>query len=446
MSYMLNHTKNRHLLMRGRGKTLFVLCLALMMVSCQKDVEGPSGDASSSASLRVNIGEDIRTLDPRKADGPLVCNIMRMLYEGLTRISDDGEYSYALAEKVSCYDDGRRYTFTLRDTLWSDGTPVTAYDFEYAWKSALEPSFPSGDAEMLYVLRNGRRVKSGEIESAALGVVARDAKTLDIELEEPSSSFLHMVAHPVFFPVCKARYGSDAAVLYTDQRNGRYVTNGPFVLRQWKHDKRLVTAKNRLYWDHTSVALEGVVMTMFDHATELQMFKEGRLDWVGMSPLALTHDQCTFSGVPASSMPQRGREVLCFNTQKAPFSDEAFRSVCEKALRGEDVSYTAYAGVRMMLCYPYSSRVHGVAMSVRCMLKKLLGVEVALKAVAPFVFEKKKNDYDGDMIYSSSPGYGVSGIHIDTEEFMYVAGDRVKNFFISNNGIVDFKNAKVVSF
>src|SRR3990167_10184549 len=125
-----------------------LLCLfLLLLIGCQQSVP-------THQNIRINIGCDPQTLDPRKARDLNTITLMHMLFEGLTRTSRSGETELALAQSVDLSEELTQYTFHLRDACWSNGDAVTSFDFARSWRSTLDPSFPTDVAYQLYVIKN----------------------------------------------------------------------------------------------------------------------------------------------------------------------------------------------------------------------------------------------------------------------------------------------------
>jgi len=158
----------------------------VLLVSCGK------APTPVSRALRINIETEPKTLDPRKARDLNDVTLCRMLYEGLMRISRQGTPELAVAEAVEITEDRLEYVFHLRDAQWSNGDPVTSYDFAESWKAILNPEFPTDIAYQLYVIQNGKKVKAGGNES--LGIYTPDAHTLIVRLEQPTPYFLEVCA------------------------------------------------------------------------------------------------------------------------------------------------------------------------------------------------------------------------------------------------------------
>ncbi len=230
----------------------------------------------------MNIGGEPHTLDPRKARDLQSLTITKMFFEGLTRINPQEIAELALAEKVDVSSDGKIYTFHLRNAVWSTGAKVTAHDFAYAWSKVLDPHFPADQAFQMYVIKNGKSCKEGKVVFEQVGVQVLDDQTLQVELEHPIPYFLELTALPVFFPVSQKvdvvnpHWAADAQTM---------IGNGPFLMKQWKHNDHLLAVKNQTYWDASHVKLRKIDLVMVSEETELKMYEKGELNWAG-SPLS----------------------------------------------------------------------------------------------------------------------------------------------------------------
>ncbi len=254
----------------------FVLFLVLLM-GCQKH---PS--PTQLQTLRINIGSDPQTLDPRKARDLTAVTLMHMLFEGLTRVSKEGSLEMALAREVEISENGTQYLFHLRKSFWSNGDPVTAFDFAESWKTILDPQFPSDLAYQLYSIKNARKAKLGEMDLEQVGIQTPDPNTLIVELEQPIPYFLELLAMTSFLPI---PHKMDMANPNWANLPETYVCNGPFLLESWKHSDQIRVVKNPRYWQTKNVSLNGIDLLMMPGDTEMRMFEEGKLDWAG-SPLS----------------------------------------------------------------------------------------------------------------------------------------------------------------
>jgi oligopeptide transport system substrate-binding protein len=254
-------------------KSIKFLILLVLCAACS---------SKTHDGLRVNIGGEPHTLDPRRARDLQSITLTKMFFEGLTRINPKEKAELALAEKVDISEDGKIYTFHLRRAVWSTGARVTAHDFVYGWSKVLDPHFPADQAFQMYVIKNGKACKDGKMIFEQVGVKAIDAETLQVELEHPIPYFLELTALPVFFPISQKvdeahpHWATDAQTI---------IGNGPFVIKEWKHSDHLYVVKNTNYWDALHVKLKKIDLLMVDEETELKMYEKGELDWAG-SPLS----------------------------------------------------------------------------------------------------------------------------------------------------------------
>lgn len=242
-----------------------------------------SNSAKEEQILRLNIVADPQTLDPRKGRNLESVTLMHMFFEGLTRTSKAGDLETAIAERVEISQDGLRYSFHLRKSFWSNGKPLTSFDFAESWRTVLDPKFPTDIAYYLYGIKNGQKAKQGEISLNEVGISTPDPQTLIVELEHPIPYFLKLVSMPAFFPVPHKFAGNDLA---WSSSASSYVCNGPFKLGMWKHSDLIEAVKNPRYWQAEEVHLSKIDLFIMGSDTELEMFKEGSLDWAG-SPLSV---------------------------------------------------------------------------------------------------------------------------------------------------------------
>lgn len=325
------------------NRLLSLLLVPFLFVSCgKKESAGPEAQ-----TLRLNIYTEPPTLDPDRATDSTSGLILDLLFEGLTRFDGDDQVVPGVAEKIEISPDGKTYTFTLRDSRWSNGTPVTAHDFEYGWKRALNPQFPGDYAYQMYVIKNGKQVKTGELPIDALGIRVKDDKTLVVELETPTPYFLQLLPLPPFFPIYQAIAQQDPNWAY--EAGPHYVSNGPFQLENWKHHNEIVLVQNPHYWEAQSVKLKKILLTMVEDAnTELSLFERGDIDWTG-SPISI--------GIPTDaiaylqkngqleSTPQASLYFFIFNTSKWPYSNINLRKALAYAVdRGSIVENITQSG------------------------------------------------------------------------------------------------------
>lgn len=185
-----------------------------------------------------------------------------------------------MAEKWDVSEDGLTYTFHLRDAKWTNGDPVVAGDFEYAWKWALNPENLSEYASVFYPIKGAEAYNTGAGSVDEVGIKAEDEKTLVVTLANPTAYFLELTAFKTYSPINqKVVEGKDD---WYAEAGENYVTNGPYTLDTWKHSDSIVLKKNEGYWDAANVAVNTVNIGMVENeATAVTMFKNGEIDYLG---------------------------------------------------------------------------------------------------------------------------------------------------------------------
>jgi len=199
----------------------------------------------ASRPFRIKWGR-AATFDPLYTETTFDNAIADQLFAGLVERTPEMDIIPDLARSWELHEAGRKYLFQLRsDARWSDGVPVTARDFEVAWKRILDPAVGSRNAHFLYDIKGARAYHRGELTSAEdLGVRAVDPLTLSVELESPSGYFLHVLATPVAYPIPAHIFDKHGAS-WAEPAN--LATNGPFRLEAWRPNEQVVLARNPEY-------------------------------------------------------------------------------------------------------------------------------------------------------------------------------------------------------
>ncbi|MES2199690.1 MAG: peptide ABC transporter substrate-binding protein [Chlamydiota bacterium] len=284
---------------------------------------------SKKATVRINIVDDPKTLDPRKSRSSGERNLMGMLFEGLTRVGKEEKTELALAQDVNVSEDGLSYTFTLKEAYWSNGDKILAGDFIYAWKTALSPDFLSENAYQLFCIKNAKEVKEGKKSSSDLGIYEIDEKTLQINLQNPVPYFFEILSFPIFFPVNQK----------IDNTPSECISSGPFKLKEWRHNDFIEIVKNENYFDAKEVRLSSIYMTMVEQETELQMFENKELDWAGspISTLSLDRIKELKEKKLLGSAPMSGTRFFRMNIEKEPFHNVNIRKAFALAINRQAI-------------------------------------------------------------------------------------------------------------
>lgn len=263
--------------------SFLMLMLSISLTGCG------SGESNISLGNRTGIlywgnGTEPASLDPHIATGVPEHHIMSSVMEGLVlKDRKSLEPRPGVAESWTISDDGRIYTFKLRDDArWSNGDPHIANDYVWSWWRALQPALGNQYAYMLFPIKNAKRYYDRETEDFEdVGVKALDQRTLQVTLTNPTPYFLQLLDHYSLFPVHQAtieKFGN------ADQRGTRWsyegnlVSNGPFKLDEWKINRHITVTRNLHYWDNDNVALNGIVFKPVENTvTEERMFRAGQL-------------------------------------------------------------------------------------------------------------------------------------------------------------------------
>ena len=243
--------------------------------------------------LKINLASEPAKVDPAlnsSVDG--ACLAVNM-FEGLYTYDKDGNLQPALAENTEISEDGMTYTFTLRDGLkWSDGTDLTAKDFEYAWKRAAAPETAADYGYMFDAIAKNA--------DGALDVVAsEDGKTLTVKLVAPCAYFLDLAAFPAYLPVPQAQVEA-AAGWETNPgawaAEAGFVTNGAYTMTAWKHEESMVLTKNDNYWRADEVTIPEIdLMLSADDTAIFSAYNSGDLDFADTVP---TNEIASIMGNP----------------------------------------------------------------------------------------------------------------------------------------------------
>ena len=236
---------------------------------------------ASTSDLNIMIETPVESLDPQQATDGTSFEVIADFTDGLMQMDEDGADVPALAEIYEVSEDGLSYTFHLRDAVWSNGEPVTAADFVFAWQRAVDPDIASEYSYMLSDIGqvvNAQEIIDGEKDKSELGVTAVDDKTLQVELNVPVSYFLSLMYFPTFYPVNEAFYESVGDVYGTSPET--VLSNGAFVLDDYEPAANAFhLTKNEDYWDAARVSLPGLNYQLVqDSQQALQNYQLGVLD------------------------------------------------------------------------------------------------------------------------------------------------------------------------
>lgn len=419
--------------------------LALALAACSRDDASPYFGATDRASrspdtFYIKIATEPEYLDPGKSGDTVSTALAVQLFEGLT--SDDPRDGHPVQGVATRWDvsaDNRLYRFYLRpDARWSDGKPVTAHDFAFAWRRVLLPATASRAVTNLYVLKNGELFSQGKLQvtqrarplraepradaparaslpratavqilarsppevtggktwalvapyenlptfspappappsfppgltgfveeeelaldGSVLGVRATSALVLDVELEQPTPYFTGLTSYPTLFPVredvVEAFERRGMGELWVRPEN--IVSNGPFVLDEWRFQYEITMKQNPAYWNRDKLKTRRIVWLEVDQGiTAVKLYKAGQLDFLGDDGSMPSEYLPILSGKKDFFINRLLQvEWYEFNTRKPPFDDVRIRrafnlavdktELVEKVARGGRVAATHY--------------------------------------------------------------------------------------------------------
>ncbi|MES1923933.1 peptide ABC transporter substrate-binding protein [Salinisphaera sp. T31B1] len=280
----------------------------------------PEIDEDGQAVLRRGNGAEPGTLDPHSARGVPAANIIRDLYEGLVSISPSGEVEPGDAESWQLSDDELTYTFTLRgNARWSNGEPVTAGDYVYSLRRAVDPATASPYAQLHLPIEGAREIIAGEAAPDTLAVRALDDRHLQIRLTAPTPYFLGTLAHPSSFPVYRPAIEAHGDAF---TQPGNAVTNGAYTMTSWRVNSMIALTRNDQYWDHEHVKIPRVeYYPIADANSELSRYQAGELDWAGVIPPSRLKTVKTQIPAQFHAVPTLGVYYYGLNLRRPPFKD-----------------------------------------------------------------------------------------------------------------------------
>ena len=283
-------------------------------------------------TLMRGLHSEPESLDPQKVSSNPAINVVNDLFEGLVTKNRQNEIIPAQADHWEISADQKTYTFHLRQGKWSDGVPITAEDFVYAWQRAIDPATTSPYAwyPAMAGIMNAKAIIDGEKPPSQLGVKALDKDTLQVKLDRPIPWFVRLLAHPTLFPVPKhtiERYGAQWT------QADHIVGNGAYQMKSRIVNDQISLERNPHYRDASHVSIKYVNwLPISSMVTSLHRYDTNSLDITsgvptdGFSQLKKKHSQAVFT------LKQAGTEYLVFNTRQPPLNNKALRQALSYAI------------------------------------------------------------------------------------------------------------------
>ncbi len=329
-----------------RTWVLIVAALAsLVLAACGSSKDG--GKNGGSAKDDENVfhfvnGDTIPTMDSSKATDEFAFQFLSATMEGLYRLGEDGTTVEGIAKSHDVSEDGLTWTFHLRDNAkWSNGDPVTAHDFVYAWQRAVDPNTGSeyGPYMMGDVIKNATEISNGELPVEELGVRAEDDYTLVVELANPTPYFETLITFGTFYPLNKK---------FVEEKGDKYATstenllfNGPYKLVNWEStSEKWEIVKNEDYWDADAVKMDKITFVVLkDVQTRVDLYEKGEVDKIDLSSSQVdiysTHED--FNITLASSVSYLKMNQVR-NGEQTPLANKNIRKAIMMAFNKEDLA------------------------------------------------------------------------------------------------------------
>lgn len=306
------------------------LLMTLTLCSCK-----PSERDSKTKALKINFTQEPQNFDPRKASDLASASLQFFISEGLTKSTPAASAAPGLAEKIDVSSDGLVYTFHIRDCYWSDGTPLTAQDFETSWKSSLDPHFPCYNAFLLFPIKGARGAKMGECPLSEVAIESLNSKTLQVTLETPTPYFLEITSFCTLFPV-----PSHLVRQHCYENPEDYPSLGPYYISKYQQGALIQLSKNPKYWEADEVKLEQISVSLIQDAmTAYRMYEKGELDLIGTPFTAIPTDIVDELSKDHTLHSQAiaGTQILSLNTLSPPLNNVNFRKALFHACNREQI-------------------------------------------------------------------------------------------------------------
>ena len=302
-----------------------ILALALSCI--------PIAPAWGLTVLNRGNGGEIKSLDPHFIDGLNESNVSGDLLIGLLTMDPAAEPMPGAATSWTISPDGRTWTFHLRNHQWSDGRPVTAQDFVFAWQRLLDPHTGAAYAYNLWVVKNAHAISEGQLPPTALGIHALDDKTLQIALEHPAAYLPELLTHDTAYPLPRHVLAAKGNA-WSLPRN--FVGNGPYVPTEWIPNDHLTLVRNPLFYDAQHVRIDVVnYYPTPDSNAALRRFRVGELDT--QTPIPLTQIDWLRKNMPnvLHTKPFMGLSYISMNMRRPPLDDVRLRRALNLAIDRE---------------------------------------------------------------------------------------------------------------
>ena len=297
--------------------------------------------AFADAVWNRGANSDVQSLDPHKTSTVEEANILRDLFMGLVTEDAEGNIIPGAAESWTVSPDGKVFTFKLRaDGVWSDGTPVTARDFVFAWRRLVDPKTGAEYASMAFPVLNAEDISGGKAKPEDMGIKAVDDTTLEVTLKGPTPYFLEMLTHQAMYPVSEANVTKFADDFV---KPGNLISNGAFTLAENVPSDHIKIVKNPKFFDAANVKLETVnYIPTEDRAAGIKRYEAGEVDSMNDMPTEQLADLKAKFGDQIHLTPELGTYYYIFKSQKAPWNNPKLRNAVSMVIDREQLAEKAW--------------------------------------------------------------------------------------------------------
>ncbi|MBM6613449.1 peptide ABC transporter substrate-binding protein [Desemzia sp. RIT804] len=319
-----------------------LLAAIFFLGACQKETGNPylteeyTEKQNNQNILNLTETSEIPTMDSVRQRDMVSGNVMNNVFEGLYRQAEDGEIVLGMAaDEPAISEDGLTYSFKLKENaIWSNGDPVTAQDFVFAWRRLVDPETKALGTHLIEdIVQNASEILAGEIKPTELGVAALDDKTLEIQLVKPITYFSNLLTLPVFFPQ-NEQFVTEMGYDYATSSE-TLLYNGPFTLKEWDGTGlSWIYQKNEQYWDKNAVPLKTINVDVIKETyTAINLYNNGLVDQIMLTGefIELERNHPELAYIPTSSV-----YYLKFNQEKngspTPLENKNIRQAIAKAI------------------------------------------------------------------------------------------------------------------
>ncbi|MBD3646634.1 MAG: peptide ABC transporter substrate-binding protein, partial [Pseudomonadales bacterium] len=271
-------------------------------------------------AITIALTQEPPNLDSTRTTDLVSFFVLGHVNEGLLGYDRRGRLTAGVAESWEMNEE--RMVFRLRDNArWSDGSPVTAHDFVYAWRLINDPANAAPYAAIMYPVKNAEAIQNGEMPIAELGVSATSDRDLVVELEAPCGYCLNLMVHAAFFPVKAAFHRAQGETYGAEANNLLY--NGPFLISRWVHGSNLLMKKNPHYWDADEIALNEIDVGYIteDNRTRLNLFRDNSIALARLG--AETVSDALDQGLRLRTFVSGGMAYIRFNVREGRLTSHA---------------------------------------------------------------------------------------------------------------------------